>query len=272
MGELRDKETASIAFDAAQTGHLVLSSLYANDSISAMYRLLDLGIDRSQIAASLSCILAQRLVRKICPSCLTEYQPEPKEWSLIFNKYPAHLQFFHGSGCESCGHSGFKGRTILSEIFTMSSPHTFIKGAELAETKENALLRGMKTMVHDGLLKMSSTTLTEISRVLPFEMLESLRLHESQTTSRDRAATVQFLVRDPDREPDILEGMWSHFNVLQETNGEAVVSQDRFQRFIASNFHHICAEHGGAQVLFTLQTNDLGKVEILAQAEGRGLG
>ncbi len=270
LGELRDKETATVAFDAAQTGHLVLSSLYANDSISAIYRLLDLGIDRSQIAASLSCVLAQRLVRKICPSCLTEYQPEPKEWSLIFNKYPAHLQFFHGSGCQSCNHSGFKGRTVLSELFTMTTPQAFIKGAELVETKETALLRGMKTMVHDGLLKMSSTTLTEISRVLPFDMLETYRRHESQTTSGTTTASGQFLVRDPDRETDILENMLSHFNTLLESTGEEGVSQERFQRFVATNFQKICADHGGAQVLFTLQSNDVGKVEILAQAAGGG--
>ncbi len=270
LGELRDKETTAMAFDAAQTGHLVLSSLYANDSLSAMFKLLDLGIDRSQIAANLSCVLAQRLVRKICPSCLTEYQPEPKEWSLIFNKYPAHLQFFQGSGCESCGHSGFKGRTVLSEIFTMNNPHAFIKGADLDEIRERALRQGLKTMVHDGLLKMSSTTLTEISRVLPFEMLESFRLHENQTTTPDNSAGVQFLVRDPDRDSDILEGMLSQFNTLLATRGEAAVSPRRFHHFVAANFRQICTDYGGAQVLFTLKTNELGKVEILAQAAGRG--
>jgi type IV pilus assembly protein PilB len=272
VGDLRDKATAAMAFDAAQTGHLVLSSLYANDSISALFRLLALGIERSQIAASLSCVLAQRLVRKICPSCLTEYQPEPKEWSLIFNKYPTHLQFFHGSGCESCGFSGFKGRTVLSEIFTLDTPHAFIKGAELADLQKTALLRGMKTMVHDGLMKMSSTTLTEISRVLPFEMLENFRHHENLTRAANTAAaTFRFVVRDPDREPGTLEDMLLHFNALLTATSEPAVSLGRFQHFISTNFTKLCADHDGAnQVLFTLTTNNLGKVEILAQArDGR---
>lgn len=269
VGELRDKATATMAFDAARTGHLVLSSLYANDSLGALYRLLDLGVDRSQIAASLSCVLAQRLVRKICAACLTEYQPEPKEWSLIFNKYPAHLQFFRGSGCEACGFSGFKGRTVLSELYTLDAPHAFMQGAELAELKEAALLRGMKTMVHDGLLKMSSTTLTEIGRVLPFEMLENYRHHETETASPGQAAGHCFLVRDPERQPDILAAMLAAFNNLLATAGEPGVPPERFQSFIDRNFKQLCADHNARQVLFTLTTSPQGMVEILAQAGGK---
>lgn len=270
VGELRDKETAALAFDAAQTGQLVLSSLYANDSLCALFRLLDLGIDRSRIATNLSCAMGQRLVRKICPSCLTEYQPKPKEWSLIFNKYPAHLKFFHGSGCESCDHSGFKGRTVLSEIFIPNSPHAFLKGAEITELRESAMLQGMKNMVHDGLLKMSSTTLTEISRVLPFEMLEYFRLHEKQTLLQDNNDSVQYLVQYPDQESETLADMLRHLNILLETSGEPAVSQVRFQHFITANFKQICTDHGGTEVLFTLKKNTLGKAEILAQARGRG--
>lgn len=268
VGELRDKATATLAFDAAQAGHLVLSSLAANDSISTLFRLLDMGIDRSRIAASLSCVLAQRLVRKICPSCITEYQPEPREWSLIFNKYPAHLQFFQGSGCESCGYTGFKGRTVLSEIFPLTNPNAFMRGAELSELKETALLRGMKTMVHDGLLKMSSTTLSEISRVLPFVMLDSFRRHENYTTTRDNAMGAQFLIRNPKQEGDTLEGMLTHFNTLLKSSGANIVSKDKFDQFISANFRQICADHGGEEVLFTLKKDADGKVEILAQPEG----
>ncbi|MEN8257287.1 MAG: ATPase, T2SS/T4P/T4SS family [Thermodesulfobacteriota bacterium] len=269
VGELRDKATAAMAFDAAQTGHLVLSSLYANDSISSLGRLIDLGVDRSQLAASLSCILGQRLVRKICPSCLSEYQPEPKEWSLIFNKYPAHLQFFKGSGCESCGFTGFKGRTVLSEIFTMDTPHEFVSGMAITELKELSIIRGMKTMVHDGLLKMSSTTLTELSRVLPFEMLQSYRRHESQTVSQHLPESRSFLVCDPDREVSTLEEMFNHFNRLVMKSGETSADLKGFSHFISTHFQKFCSEHQCSKVLFTLLHNELGKVEIRAQAEGR---
>ncbi|PLX46831.1 MAG: hypothetical protein C0613_15570 [Desulfobulbaceae bacterium] len=265
VGELRDQQTAALAFDAAQTGHLVLSSLYANDSICALFRLLDLGIDRSRIAANLSCVLAQRLVRKICPSCLTEYQPEPKEWSLIFNKYPAHLRFFHGTGCRFCDHTGFKGRTVLSEIFTMNNPHAFIKGAQLDEMKEIASLQEMKTMVHDGLLKMNSTTLTELSRVLPFTMLENHRRHERLTTSGNDEINLSFPVRDPGRESAIVMAMHRHFNALLAADSKPLVDQDHFQRFICDQHDQLCATHGVNQVLFTLKKEEGGPVEILAQ-------
>ncbi len=270
VGELRDKATTAMAFDAAQTGHLVLSSLYANDSISSLGRLLDLGVDRSQIAANLSCVLAQRLVRKICPSCLSEYQPEPKEWSLIFNKYPAHLQFFKGSGCESCGYSGYKGRTVLSEIFTMDTPHEFVSGMSIAELKELSLIRGMKTMVHDGLLKLSSTTLTELSRTLPVEMLQSYRRHESQTVSKHLPESRTFMVCEPKREVNTVEDMLNHFNSLVEKSGEQTVNMEDFSSFISSRFEKFCSQHHCNKVLFTLLRNELGEVEILAQAEGRG--
>ena len=82
VGEIRDQETARISFDAAQTGHLVLSTLHTNDSVSSVPRLIDLGVERSQIASSLSCALAQRLVRRICAACAEEYMPEEVEWSI----------------------------------------------------------------------------------------------------------------------------------------------------------------------------------------------
>ncbi len=119
VGETRDEETAKIAFDAAQTGHLLLSTLHANDAVASVSRLLDLNVEYGQIASSLMCSLAQRLVRRICSSCKKEYIPPEEEWSLLFNQYPSHIQFFKGDGCEDCNFTGYKGRTLLSEIFVV---------------------------------------------------------------------------------------------------------------------------------------------------------
>ena len=175
VGEIRDNETAEISFDAAQTGHLVLSTLHTNDSISSISRLIDLGIDYSQITASISCILAQRLVRKICASCITEHEPPEEEWSLVFPVYPKETQFFKGVGCPACDHTGFKGRTLLSEIFVLEDQELIQQGTPLNTLKKNYYQKGMKNMLVDGLMKLSSTTLSELIRVLPYDMLEDYK-------------------------------------------------------------------------------------------------
>ncbi len=175
VGEIRDKETARIAFDAAQTGHLVLSTVHTNDSISTLNRLFDLQIDRSQITSSLSCVLAQRLVRRICPVCLKAYEPKQQDWSLLFNSLPEDRQFFQGAGCDTCNFSGFKGRTLLSEIFVMEDPEPILQGASVQEIRQIAQDSGMINMLEDGLMKLNDTTLNEICRVLPFEMLNNFQ-------------------------------------------------------------------------------------------------
>ncbi len=109
IGEMRDNETAQIGFDAAQTGHLVLSTLHTNDAVSSISRLQDLDIELSQIAACLLAILAQRLLRRSCSSCRQPFIPPEEEWRLLFDAYPSHLSFQHGIGCDVCGHTGYSG-------------------------------------------------------------------------------------------------------------------------------------------------------------------
>ncbi len=262
VGEIRDRETAAIAFDAAQTGHLVLATLHTNDSISALSRLLDLGIDRSQIAASLSCVLAQRLVRKICTSCITEYTPDQKEWSLIFDRYPDHLQFFRGVGCESCGYLGYKGRTLLSEVFVMDTPDPILKGADIKEIKDIARAEGMKNMLEDGLLKLSSTTITEICRVLPFDMLDGFR-QRGRMTAGSAEASPQYWLHDPTTEQEVLGKLYSNYRQLAGQGSPPPLDQTLFFEFISRHFKKICTEHGCRQVLFSLGIEQ-GEVEIHA--------
>ncbi len=123
VGEIRDQETAEIGLRAALTGHMVLSTLHTNDAISTALRLIDMGAAPYLVASSLRAVLAQRLVRRICTTCKTPYQPEPQEitWlSNIAGKDHAQSQFFKGTGCQSCNKTGFKGRIGVYELLEMN--------------------------------------------------------------------------------------------------------------------------------------------------------
>ncbi len=177
VGEIRDKETASISFDAAQTGHLLLSTIHTNDSISVVSRLLDLGIDHNQIASSLIGVVSQRLVRKNCTKCSRPFKPPEDEWSLFFSKYPALTTFYKGIGCKACDFTGYSGRTLVSELFEITRKMTLAVSCKTgeAELKQMAINNGMKTMADDGLMKMSQISLSELIRVLPLEMIQEFK-------------------------------------------------------------------------------------------------
>ena len=180
VGEMRDQETASIGFDAALTGHLLLSTIHTNDAVSAVTRLLDLGIEHNQMASSLMGVLAQRLVRKTCPSCRKKYTPLKEEWILLFDRYPEHLNFYLGEGCSECKFTGYRGRTLISEIFLVDRTISLAlnRGESENEIRRLALKGGMKTMLDDGIMKLDQTTLSELIRVVPHEMLKEFKMRK----------------------------------------------------------------------------------------------
>ncbi|MFZ5563016.1 MAG: GspE/PulE family protein, partial [Thermodesulfobacteriota bacterium] len=182
VGEIRDEETARISFDAAQTGHLMLSTVHTNDAVGAIPRLIDLGIDYNQLASSLMGVVAQRLLRKICPGCRVAYRPTEYEWEPLFNAYPEHLEFFRGEGCPECNYTGYNGRTLISEILIIDQDiaRALNREASTREIKALAIENGMKTMVDDGLSKMSDTTLSELIRVVPHEMLKEFKSRQKK--------------------------------------------------------------------------------------------
>jgi len=177
VGEMRDHETASIGFDAVQTGHLLLSTLHTNDAVGAVSRLRGLNIEPNRIASGLMGVLAQRLVRKICTSCNTKYIPNKEEWSLLYNVYPSDLTFYKAEGCELCDFTGYNGRTLISEFFSMNEDivRAVITDASEKEIKSIAINGGMKTMLDDSLLKLDQTTLSEIIRIIPHEMIKEFK-------------------------------------------------------------------------------------------------
>ncbi len=270
VGEIRDEETAKIGFDAAQTGHLLLSTVHTNDSVSAVPRLMDLNVERAQIAASLSCVLAQRLVRRICPSCITEVVPDEKEWAILFDEYPSHLQFYKGKGCEACGYTGYQGRTLLSEIFVVDKDIAvaLTKGAEVDDIKRIALDKGMLTMLDDGLMKLKETTLSEIIRVIPHDMIQSFRSRNKEYGFQGphfQGGSNRFLVSDAKAQTDVIENIYETYERLISTNGGQGkrVEQGLFTEFIQKSFEEICKNYQCSKVSFVVEKNE-GKVEVSA--------
>jgi type IV pilus assembly protein PilB len=168
IGEMRDKETATIAIQAALTGHLVLSTLHTNDASGAITRLVDMGCEPFLLAASLEGVLAQRLVRTICKNCKAPY--EPNEVILGQLGVSAHelgdKHFATGSGCEICGQTGYRGRRGLYELLNITDPvrELITARAPTVVIKQKAVELGMNTLREDGLrnIYLGNTTIEEV--------------------------------------------------------------------------------------------------------------
>lgn len=181
VGEIRDSETANLATHAALTGHLVLSTLHTNDAAGALPRLINMGVEPFLITSSINAIIAQRLIRKICPHCKKEKKlPEAiidevkKEIDKSHNNELAEykdklLKFYEGKGCSECGQDGYKGRTGLYEVLVMSEKieDLAVRKMPASELEEQAIEEGMITMKQDGFLKALEglTTIDEVLRV-----------------------------------------------------------------------------------------------------------
>jgi general secretion pathway protein E len=169
VGEIRDAETANIAVQAALTGHLVLSSIHANDSIGVIFRLLDLGIEPFLVGSSLAGIVSQRMVRRICAECSRPVKVSLLE-QMVYTKEARdeRSEFLYGSGCPSCSQTGYMGRMGLFEILRMTDEiRTMLtRGATTSELRTEALNEGLVTLLKDGMLKVKSnqTTPSEILR------------------------------------------------------------------------------------------------------------
>jgi general secretion pathway protein E len=168
LGEIRDQETAVMAIQSSLTGHMVFSTLHTNDAPSAVTRLLDLGIEPFLASSSLLAILAQRLVRRICPECRVEFAPSEPEKSSI--GVPQEVEaVFRGRGCERCRGTGYRGRFGVFELLTISSrvQQLITRHATAAEIRQVAIEEGMRPMRQDGIEKviMGQTTIEEVARV-----------------------------------------------------------------------------------------------------------
>ena len=168
IGEIRDEETASIAIRSAITGHLVLSTLHTNDAVAAIPRLLDMGVPAYLLAAALRCVIAQRLVRKICPRCSHERHLTEHEKSLL--NCPELDVVKEADGCDYCGHTGYHGRTAIHEVVLIDK--TMYKMISSGDPQEliyqMAVKNGMTTLRSEGirLLREGITNFDEVIKLI----------------------------------------------------------------------------------------------------------
>ena len=169
VGEMRDAETAGVAVQAAMTGHLVFSTLHTNDSVSAITRLADLGVEPYMIASSLEGILAQRLVRRICPECRVRYRPDPQAVALLARQPVGEVTLERGTGCGHCRDTGYRGRTGIYELLTMNDEirQLLIERPDSPRLRAIAQAAGLRTLKEDGWAKVQAgiTTVEEVLRV-----------------------------------------------------------------------------------------------------------
>jgi type II secretory ATPase GspE/PulE/Tfp pilus assembly ATPase PilB-like protein len=173
VGEIRDRETAEVAIQAALTGHLVLSTLHTNDSVSAITRLIDMGIVGYKIAASLAGVIAQRLVRNICASCKAPYYPNSDLLKMISYQGDQRHLFFRGSGCNECHDTGFRSRTGIYEVFTCTAEFRELisQEASVELLRNHRRLTGAETLLQAGirLAESGKTSLDEVIETAFFD-------------------------------------------------------------------------------------------------------
>jgi type II secretory ATPase GspE/PulE/Tfp pilus assembly ATPase PilB-like protein len=167
VGEIRDTETAKIATQAALTGHLVLSSIHANDAVGVMFRLLDLGVEPFIVCSAVAGTVSQRILRRICPHCRKTYEPATEELA-AYQQEMGELptQFYKGEGCNLCADSGYLSRVAILEVLTATEDikRLLISGATADEVRKQAIKDGMVPLIHDGMLKVKDgiTTVSEV--------------------------------------------------------------------------------------------------------------
>lgn len=170
IGEIRDVETAEIAIRASLTGHLVLSTIHTNSAIKTITRLLDMNIEPFLIASSLSGIISQRLVRRLCPECSYEDQPSEIEHEVFKNNHMEIKKIKRAKGCPSCNYKGFAGRIGLFEILpiTADMQDLIAQNRPIKELDEKARKEGMQSLMTSGLnkIKEGATTLEEVLKVV----------------------------------------------------------------------------------------------------------
>ncbi len=173
VGEIRDLETAQVAVQSALTGHTILSTLHTNNASAAVTRLIDMGMEPFLISSTVNAVLAQRLVRRLCPACRTPHEAHVRELSALGAAAerlgPPPIRLWSAPGCEACGHSGFKGRLAILELLPVDDEiaRLVLARAEAREIERAAVAAGMRTMLQDGVVKAVAgwTTIDEVLRV-----------------------------------------------------------------------------------------------------------
>lgn len=174
IGEIRDRETAEIAIHASLTGHLVFSTLHTNDAASAATRLIDMGIEPFLVASSVVAVLAQRLLRRICPDCKRPYRASEDELSRLDLPPGSAVTLYRGAGCAACSQTGYRGRIGIFELMVLDDDIRRLIGGKADSTaiKQTAIAKGMVTLKQEGAERViqGQTTLEEVMRITQQEI------------------------------------------------------------------------------------------------------
>lgn len=170
VGEIRDKKTAELAVRASMTGHLVLSTVHTNDSVSVLHRMINMGIEPYLLAGVLRGAMAQRLVRRLCHHCKDSFEPDSMQIRLFADHGVKAERLYEKQGCDQCGHTGYSGRLVISEVFQSSEvlEDMISKSVPSTEIQNYLLKQGMRTLYYDGLIKAAAglTTLDEVEKAV----------------------------------------------------------------------------------------------------------
>jgi type IV pilus assembly protein PilB len=170
VGEIRDRETATIAIEAALTGHLVLSTLHTNDAATTPTRLVEMGIEPFLVSSALDCVVAQRLARKLCDKCKEAYTPSLVELKSLDWNDDSPCEIFRAVGCSACGKTGYHGRFALHEVMTVTEEieRLIVRGGHSEDIKTTAVQQGMLTLRQAGLTQVQRglTSIEEVLRVV----------------------------------------------------------------------------------------------------------
>jgi type IV pilus assembly protein PilB len=173
IGEIRDAETARIAVQASNTGHQVFTTLHTNSAASSVMRLVEMGVEPFMVNSTLNAVVNQRLVRRICPHCKVKYKlPFDSPFRLALGEFKKEITLFHGTGCDNCQNTGYKGRIAIQELLIVDENirEALNKGANTQKIEQIAIKNGMLTLIQDGIEKALNglTTLEEIHRIVHF--------------------------------------------------------------------------------------------------------
>jgi type II secretory ATPase GspE/PulE/Tfp pilus assembly ATPase PilB-like protein len=171
VGEIRDMETANIGIHASLTGHLLFSTLHTNDAPGAITRLMDMGVENYLVASTLICVMAQRLVRRICQHCKVKQDVSED----ILSRFDSSVkEVWGGSGCDYCSGTGYRGRIGIFEVLPIGNEirDLVMRRATVKEIKDKAIALGMRTLRQDGIekVKRGLTTIDEVLRVTQVEL------------------------------------------------------------------------------------------------------
>jgi type II secretory ATPase GspE/PulE/Tfp pilus assembly ATPase PilB-like protein len=193
VGEIRDRETAKSTLRAALTGHLILSTVHANDVFGVVRRIVDLDVEQSLLSQTLLCVIGQRLARRVCLGCAEPYTPAPELLAEFFpSGLPVGAKLRRGRGCEACDGTGYSGRTALMEFWEPEdrARQLLEKGADVSELRKAALDAGFRSLMeHAARLALEGvTTIEELRAVVPYEHIARYRGSLSLPPVRESAA------------------------------------------------------------------------------------